>query len=229
VARGLTGPGGTVYLAAYIEGSGPNLALVASVMEGLRRLGGDGNGAAVRQLVGVTDDPSAALLGQIRESQVDAVLVAGGSSLARSLLADSPCHVLLHPAADFDGRGGVSVLVGEGNDDDTCLELGMRLAIGTATRLTLVPVHSADRSHSRHLVEQARGLSPLHDAVELGDAPPAGDLVLAGLALAATVGDRPGGPLIAVRSGDDARRVNLEQRFERVRAAAGKASAEVEG
>jgi hypothetical protein len=175
--------------------------------------------------VRVTADPAAETLAQIRDSQIDAVMTAAGSNLTRPLLADAPCHVLVHPSGPWELSDGVSVLVGEGNDDDTALELGLRFSVGRLERshVTLSPVHPGDRGRARRLADKANSLSPLHGAVAAVEALPAGKMVLAGVASAATATDHRTGPLVAVRSGDDPQRVNLDQRFDRVRVAAGQA------
>jgi hypothetical protein len=101
--------------------------------------------------------------------------------------------------------------------------MGLRLAIGIRglSQVTLVPAHSGDQGRARRLADRANGVSPLHQRVVAADEPLSGAVFLAGLASAATAGLHAAGPVVAVRSGDDGRRVNLDQRFDRVRAAAG--------
>jgi hypothetical protein len=221
-----------VYLAAYVPTNGSqsqgtssvglNLNLVASVMEDLRRIGNVRDGVTVRHLVRVTADPVAEALVQIIDSQIDAVLTAADSDLTRPLLGEARCHVLVYPSGRWELAEQVQVLVGEGSDDDTALELGLRFAMGRIERspVALAPVLPKDRNRAHRLAEKADSISLLHGVVTVAEALPDEGVVFAGVASAATATDRRGGPLVAVRSGDDPQRVNLDQRFDHLRVAA---------
>lgn len=239
LAADLVGPGGTVWLASYLpshaeEGSTSvtvDLQRVAAGIADLQRHTLNRPGVAVRPQVRVSPDPAAEVIDQVGRSAIDVVMVGADTPAADRLVADAPCHVIVHAASGPPDAGPVTVVMRDGVDNDTAFELAARIAMGRpgATGLCLVPGDQGQRNRSRRVADQASQVSLLHDRAVVADEVAAGSQLVVGLRSALAARTVRTGTVLAVRSADDGQRINMDQRIGRLSTQAGIAARSAPG